>query len=67
MMMKCLTPMATLECIRGTATDKHQQWIRPEIKIPGKPSSKGKWQPWQKQFNKQDFSKPFNRPKANKK
>ena len=58
---------ATLECIRRTATDKHQQWIRPEIKILGKPSDKDKWSLWEDKFNKQDFSKPFTRPDLGKK
>jgi len=53
---------ATLECIRRTATDKHQQWKRPLIRIIGKPSDQPKWKRWEKTFNEQDFTKPFKRP-----
>lgn len=55
---------ATLECIRLTATDKHQNWRRPVLKIIGKPKDKAMWKSWEKAFNTQDFTKPFKRPKA---
>jgi len=55
---------ATLECIRRTATDKHQQWRRPVLRIIGNPMDNIKWKRWVNVFNKQDFSKPFKRPKG---
>ena len=55
---------ATLECIRRTATDERQKWLRPTIRIIGKPTDKAKWKVWEESFNKQDFSKPFKRPEA---
>jgi len=58
---------ATLECIRRTATDEHQNWPRPVLKIIGKPKDEEKWKPWIDAFNKQDFFKPFKRPQAPKK
>lgn len=58
---------ATLECIRRTATDEHQNWIRPVLKIIGKPAEEAMWRLWVEAFNKQDFSKPFKRPKSNQK
>jgi len=53
---------ATLECIRRTATDDHQNWPRPVLKIIGKPTDEAMWKLWAEAFNKQDFSKPFKRP-----
>jgi len=58
---------ATLECIRRTATDKHQQWRRPILRIIGKPTDNAKWKLWVDTFNKQDFSKPFKCPQKQKK
>lgn len=58
---------ATLECIRRTATDDHQNWFRPVVKILGKPADEAMWSLWAETFNKQDFSKPFTRPQANQK
>ena len=58
---------ATLECIRRTATDKHQNWPRPVLKIVGKPANEAMWKLWVEAFNKQDFSKPFMRPKTTQK
>lgn len=55
---------ATLECIRRTATDDHQNWPRPVLKIIGKPTNEAMWKLWVEVFNKQDFSKPFKRPQA---
>lgn len=55
---------ATLECIRRTATDEHQNWPRPVLKIIGKPADEAMWKIWEEVFNKQDFSKPFERPQA---
>jgi hypothetical protein len=55
---------ATLECIRRTATDEHQQWLRPVLKIIGKPADEALWKRWENAFNHQDFSKPFKRPDA---
>ncbi len=55
----------TLECIRRMATDEHQQWFRPTIKIIGKAGDEKKWKAWEDAFNQQkDFSQPFQRPKA---
>ncbi len=55
---------ATLECIRRTATDDHQKWPRPVLKIIGKPADEAMWKLWVEEFNKQDFSKPFKRPQS---
>ena len=55
---------ATLECIRRTATDEHQRWLRPVLKIIGKPADEAMWKRWEDAFNHQDFSKPFKRPDA---
>jgi len=55
---------ATLECIRRTAMDDHQNWPRPVLKIIGKPTDEAMWKLWVEVFNKQDFSKPFKRPQA---
>ena len=55
---------ATLECIRRTATDDHQNWPRPVLKIIGKPTDEAMWKLWVEAFNKQDFSKPFKRPQV---
>ena len=55
---------ATLECIRRTATDEHQQWRRPVLKIIAKPTDEAMLKPCVDAFNKQDFSKPFKRPLA---
>jgi hypothetical protein len=53
---------AVLECIRRTATDERQDWIRPIVRIIGKPANEAMWKRWEGVFNKQDFSKPFKRP-----
>lgn len=55
---------ATLECIRRTATDEHQNWPRPVLKIIGKPTDEAMWKVWVETFNKQDFSEPFKIPKV---
>ncbi len=55
---------ATLECIRRTAKDDHQNWPRPVLKIIGKPTDEAMWKLWVEGFNKGDFSKPFKRPQA---
>ncbi|MES2922788.1 MAG: hypothetical protein V4819_14635 [Verrucomicrobiota bacterium] len=55
---------ATLECIRRTATDEHQKWLRPVLKIIGKPTDEARWKRWEDAFNQQDFSKPFRQPEA---
>lgn len=57
---------ATLECIRRTATDRHQNWPRPVLRIIGKPADDAVWKPWADEFNQQDFSKPFRRPRIRK-
>ena len=53
---------AALECIRRTATDVHQEWPRPVLKIVCKPADEAVWKVWTEAFNKHDFSKPFKRP-----
>jgi hypothetical protein len=53
---------AALECIRRTATDRHQNWPRPVLRIIGNPVDEAKWKRWVAKFNQQDFSKPFKRP-----
>ncbi len=58
---------ATLECIRRTATDGHQNWPRPILKIIGKPADEARWKLWMESFNNQDFSKPFKRPQDQQK
>ena len=58
---------ATLECIRRTATDEHQNWPRPVLKIVGKPTDESMWKLWVETFNTQDFSKPFKRPETREK
>ncbi len=55
---------ATLECIRRTATDEHQNWTRPVLKIIDQPLNEAMWKRWEEAFNKQDFSKPFKCPEA---
>lgn len=59
-----VTAEAALECIRRTATDERQNWIRPVLKIVGKAGEEAAWKRWEDAFNKQDFSKPFKRPLA---
>jgi hypothetical protein len=53
---------AVLECIRHTATDERQDWMRPVVRIIGKPADEAMWERWEEVFNKQDFTKPFKRP-----
>jgi hypothetical protein len=55
---------ATLECIRLTATDRHQNWPRPVLRIIGNPVDESKWKLWVAEINRQDFSKPFKRPET---
>ncbi|YCM43084.1 hypothetical protein V2O64_17390 [Verrucomicrobiaceae bacterium 227] len=59
--------IATLECIRRTASDERQEWRRPILKIVGKPADAAKWKRWEEVFNQQDFSKSFVPPKSEQK